>query len=183
MFADNTLTPREAVRLCALGVIAQGGDAGRRYADVARDVRHFITRITGPSLDLLAPSLELLVCEGLVERRDGSGIEDNATLCLTAEGGQAFVDLMTAQVRPTSDLSKLVTALKFWFLPLLAPETRALQVDILLDTCETELARLEDLRAGLGEADHGLLPWLDLEIMQARTRLDWLEVHRGTFAG
>ncbi len=48
MFADNTLTPKEAVRLCALGTLALGPT---RYGGLANSIRHFISRITGPSLE------------------------------------------------------------------------------------------------------------------------------------
>ena len=43
MFADNTLTPEEAVRLCALGTMAL---RPMTYAGLANSIRHFISRIT-----------------------------------------------------------------------------------------------------------------------------------------
>ena len=69
MFADNTLTPKEAVRLCALGGVAAGPVC---YSALAGAVRHFTARIMGPSLDLMGLSVELLRYEGLVEAIDGT---------------------------------------------------------------------------------------------------------------
>jgi len=62
MYRDKSLIPTEAIRLIALGTLA-GGPAA--YADLALGVRHFASRIMGPSLDMLGPSIELLRHEGL----------------------------------------------------------------------------------------------------------------------
>lgn len=175
MFADNTLTPREAVRLCALGMIAGGP---LRYSVLAASVRHFITRLTGPSLDLMGSSIELLRYEGLVEAVDGEGMDDDAVLRITPAGSEAFQTLMTAPLRPASDLSKLVTALKFRFLHLLNSRDRAEQVDLLIDTQETGLARLEDLRQPMQGEPGYMAGWLDEEILRARQRLEWLQALR-----
>ena len=75
MFSDNTLTPKEAIRLCALGTLAQGHS---RYSALANTVRHFVGHVLGPSLDLMGTSIELLKYEGLVEAVDGVGMEDDA---------------------------------------------------------------------------------------------------------
>lgn len=172
MFADKTLTPREATRLCVLGTIAGGP---MRYSELAASVRHFITRLSGPSLDLMGSSIELLRYEGLVEAIEGDGMEDDSVLRLTDAGLAAFTELMTAPLRPASDLSKLITALKFRFLHLLPPKDQAEQVDLLIDTQETGLARLTDLRRTVeGEAGH-MTEWLDEEITRAEQRLAWLE--------
>ena len=73
MFADNTLTPREAVRLCALGTLERHP---MRYGELAGSVRHFISRVAGPQIDLMGTSIELLRHEGLVEalRRESGGV-------------------------------------------------------------------------------------------------------------
>jgi len=65
MFADNTLTPKEAIRLCALGTLALA-EQPLRYSELASAIRHFTSRITGPSLDIMGTSIELLKFEGLV---------------------------------------------------------------------------------------------------------------------
>ena len=41
MYADNTLTPRDATRLCALGTLAIGPS---RYSVLVNAVRHFVSR-------------------------------------------------------------------------------------------------------------------------------------------
>lgn len=172
MFADKTLTPREATRLCVLGTIAGGP---MRYSELASSVRHFIGRLSGPSLDLMGSSVELMRYEGLVEPVEGEGMEDDAVLRITDAGRDAFHALMTAPVRPASDLSKLVTALKFRFLHLLPASDQAAQIDLLIDTSETGLARLTDLRRHMeGEAGY-MTAWLDDEIDRAEARLAWLE--------
>ncbi len=172
MFADKTLTPREATRLCVLGTIAQGP---MRYSELATAVRHFIGRLSGPSLDLMGSSVELMRYEGLVEPVEGEGMADDAVLRITGAGEDAFHALMTAPVRPASDLSKLVTALKFRFLHLLPQQDQEDQIDLLIDTSETGLARLTDLRRHMdGQAGY-MTDWLDDEIVRAEARLVWLE--------
>jgi DNA-binding PadR family transcriptional regulator len=171
MYRDNSLIPSEAIRLAALGSLAKGP---RRYGDVAREVRHFIGRLVGPSLDLLGSSLELLRFEGLVEPIDGAGMEDNATLALTQPGRAALHQLLTASLRAqVNDMNKLVMALKLRFLHLLDAEERIAQAEMLEDALRAEIARLSDLR-GHPTGSEGLLgPWLDLEIAQAEARLHW----------
>ncbi|CAA7626323.1 hypothetical protein [Magnetospirillum sp. SS-4] len=178
MFADNTLTPKEAVRLCALGTIAA---SPMRYSELAGSVRHFTGRIMGPSLELMGTSIELLRYEGLVEAIDGKGMEDDALLTISAAGRRELHALLTARLRPASDLSKLVVALKVRFLDLLDPAERRDQIDLLIEGVETELARLVDLRGGnaLDDGpDSALVAWLDHDISLLESRLDWLETFR-----
>lgn len=171
MFADKTLTPREAVRLCALGTIAA---KPMRYSELASSVRHFISRMTGPSVDLLGTSIELLRYEGLVEALAGEGMEDDATLSITEAGRKEFHALMVAPLRPASDLSKLITTLKFRFLHLLDKADQEAQVELLIDTSETGLNRLLDLRDSMAGEGGYLVDWLDEEVTRAEARLDWL---------
>ncbi|WP_207478135.1 hypothetical protein [Arenibaculum pallidiluteum] len=172
MYRDNSLMPKEAVRLAVLGQIAQ---QPMRYADLAAAVRHFTARLVGPSLDLMAPSLELLRYEGLVEALDGSGMEDNALLGVTEAGRREFETLMKAAVRApsTDDLNKLVITLKLRFLHLLEPADRCDQIEQLAELHEAELARLEDLRARHADEPGHLGAWLDHDIGQTRARLAW----------
>lgn len=171
MFADKTLTPREAVRLCALGTIVAGP---MHYSALASSVRHFISRLTGPSVDLLGTSIELLRYEGLVEAVGGEGMEDDALLAVTDAGRKEFRNLMVAPLRAASDLSKLITALKFRFLHLLDREDQEAQVELLIDTSETGLNRLLDLRDGLSDEGGYVVDWLDDEVSRAEARLNWL---------
>jgi hypothetical protein len=172
MFADLTLTPKEAQRLCALGLIAERQYG---YAELAGAVRHFLGRLMGPSLDLMGTSIELLRYEGLVEAVSGQG--DDALLVITEAGRRELEKLLVARLRPGSDLSKLITALKMRFLHLLAAESRRDQVETMIDACASELARLADLRGREVEnpASRSLVAWLDLEIDQLNARVAWLE--------
>ena len=174
MYRDNSLIPIEAVRLCALGRLARGR---MRYAELAGEVRHFISRMIGPSLDLLGTSIELLRLEGLVEAVDGKGMEDNATLAVTASGRAAFRELMRANVRaPGSDIGKLVLALKLRFIDLLSHDDRREVIEGMADILRGEKARLADLHRGLAGGDGDpLTKWLDLEIAQVDERLEWCE--------
>ncbi|MGQ0676994.1 MAG: hypothetical protein ACT4N4_13035 [Rhodospirillales bacterium] len=175
MYRDNSLIPIEAVRLSALGRLARGR---MRYADLAGEVRHFTSRMVGPSLDLLGTSIELLRLEGLVAAVDGKGMDDNATLALTPAGRAALRELMLANVRsPGSDMGKLVLALKLRFIDLLDAADRRELVDGMVELYRAEKARLADLRRGLAGdgGEGGLARWLDLEVAQANERLEWCE--------
>lgn len=176
MYSDNTLTPKEAIRLCALGTLAAGPV---RYSELATSIRHFVGRILGPSLDVMGTSIELLKYEGLVEAKDGLGMEDDALLSITGEGSQALQTLMTTNIRAAAtELNKLIVALKFRFLHLLDLGEQRIQADLLVDACENELARLEDLRRH-HEGDAGYLKqWLDHDIETLAERLSWLEGFR-----
>ena len=173
MFADNTLTPKEAVRLCALGTLALGPT---RYSALANSIRHFISRITGPSIDVMGVSIELLKYEGLVEAHDGSGMEDDAELVITEDGRAELKILLTANVRPAAtEISKLVVALKFRFLHLLNEAERAVQAELLIEVTDNELARLDDLRQYHLHDEGYLVGWLDHDISLLESRLTWLE--------
>ncbi|EKE75074.1 hypothetical protein [Oceanibaculum indicum] len=175
MFRDNSLIPTEALRLAMLGFLAEGP---KRYADLAATVRRFASRMAGPSLDLLAPSLELLRFEGLVAPIDGESMEDNPVLRLTDAGRAALDGLLSANMKPlVNDLNKLVVALKLRFLHLMAREDQLVQLEMLEDLYRNERARLVDLKANEEAAIiDGLLPaWLDQEIAQAEARIAWCQ--------
>ena len=172
MYRDNTLIPTEAIRLAALGTLME---RDVRYGDLASEVRSFVGRIIGPSLDLLGTSLELLTYEGLIEvvgGEEGEAAASDGLLRITGQGRAAFAALMTSHVRaPVNDVSRLVVALKMRFLDLLDADARAEQSAMLVEMCETELARLEDLKARFG--DGRFADWLALEIGHLRDRLKW----------
>jgi len=176
MYADNTLTPKEAVRLCALGTLASGP---QRYGALANAIRHFISHITGPSLDIMVTSVELLKVEGLVEAIDGVGMEDDSLLGITEDGRAELRKLLTASIRAqASEMNKLIVALKFRFLHLLDEDDRRLQADILIEAAENELARLCDLRQyHAGDGGH-LIVWLDHDIAAVESHLKWLKEFR-----
>ena len=170
MFADHTLTPKEATRLCALGSLAQ---SPMTYVALAMSIRHFIGRVLGPTPEIMGHSLELLKYEGLVEAVEGKG--DQALLQITDAGRDEIRELLTANLRATSTaLDKLIVALKLRFLHLLEPQEQCAQGDLLVDACERELSRLEDLRRHhAGDAGY-LVSWLEHDIGLLETRLAWL---------
>lgn len=171
MYKDNSLVPSEAVRLAALGLLAK---RPRAYADLARDIRHFTARIVGPSLDLLGPSLELLKVEGLIETTDPKAPHDSQIVRLTKDGEAELQRLMNANLRgPMGEVNKLIVALKLHFLDLLTPEQRRQQLEMLMEVCDRELIRLNDLRAHHVGSEGALLPWLDHEIEEVKNRRDW----------
>lgn len=173
MYRDNSLVPSEAVRLAALGLLAQ---QPRAYADLARDIRHFIARIVGPSLDLLGPSLELFKVEGLMEAHTANQKPDDQVMHLTDAGRQELQRLMTAKLRgPMGEVNKLIVALKMHFLNLLAVDDQRAQLEMLEETCNRELARLKDLRDHHASEATPLLPWLDHEIDEVTARRSWFQ--------
>lgn len=185
MYRDKSLIPTEAIRMLALGLLETGPKA---YADLASEVRHFASRVVGPSLDILGHSIELLRYEGLAETVDAlddgaadSALEENATLRITEAGKAAFRDLLMSNIRaPIDDINKLVVACKMRFLHVLDPDARQTQIDRLVEICETELIRLEDLAAhhlaAHNEGDGGhLVAWLEHDTGQLNARIAWLQ--------
>jgi len=173
MYADNTLTPKEAVRLCALGTLAQ---EALSYGNLANSIRHFVSRILGPSLDVMGPSLELLKFEGLVVVTGDEQDTENQILTITEAGRKEFNKLMTASVRTAAaELNKLIITLKFRFLHLLEKNDQILQTELLIDYWENEIARLIDLRSHHENNDGHLTEWLDHDIKSIEDRLSWLQ--------
>ena len=165
MYRDNSLIPSETVRLAALGLLTE---AGRSYGDLASEVRHLSARLVGPSLDLLGPSIELLKVEELAVA-DGEGL-----LSITDKGRAELQRLLKAALRgPIGEVNKLIIALKLMFLDALAPDDRLMQVEMLAETFEQELARLTDLRGRLAGRPGLLLDWLDHDIHQVEERIAW----------
>lgn len=175
MFADNTLTPKEAIRLCALGTLAQA-DVPMRYSALANAIRHFTSRITGPSLDIMGTSIELLKYEGLVHPINGEGMEDDAELALTDEGRAELATLMTSRIRSQGgEVNKLIATLKLRFLHMLERSEQIRQIDLMIESTDNEIARLDDLRQTHADAPGHLADWLDHDIELLEGHLDWLE--------
>jgi len=176
MFRDQSLIPTEAIRLAALGFLAE---RDQTYAALATEVRRFVSRLVGPSLDLLGPSLELLHHEGLVTPADraapaAEGLHPDTLLRLTDTGREMLATLLTARLRtPFDDVSRMVLALKLRFFAFLAPAEQQVEIERLTDAFATERGRLADLR---DTAPPGLFAdWLDLEIERTTARIDWLQ--------
>ncbi len=183
MVRDTALVPSEAIRLAALGILAQGP---KRYAELAAEVRYFIGHITGPSLDLMGSSLELLRHEGLIEALgagDGGGLvthtDPDAEVAITEAGRREMGELLRAPIRgPINDLNKLIIALKMQFLHSLdSPERRA-QIDMLIEICEGELARLRELREHHRDDVGSFVEWIDHDTGQILERLEWFRALR-----
>ncbi len=168
MYRDNTLIPTEAVRLAALGTLAE---CDRPHNELSRELRYFIAHMIGPSLDLLGTSLDLMFYEGLIVIADGTsahlvgrqGIEATSVLKISDAGHIVFKELMSANVRaPVNDVTRLVVALKLRFLPLLSESERSDQLEALAEMCEQELVRLSELKKVYGDGFLGR--WLIDEI-------------------
>jgi Putative AphA-like transcriptional regulator len=165
MYRDNSLIPSETVRLAALGLLTEGA---KSYAELASEVRHLSARLVGPSLDLLGPSIELLKVEELAVPIEGE------LLTISEKGRAELKRLLKASLRgPVGEVNKLIIALKLQFLRVLDLEDRLLQVEMLAETFEQELARLNDLRAHLADRRGLLLDWLDHDIAQVGERIAW----------
>ena len=172
MYRDKTLLPTEAVRMAALGALAQ---KPYNYAELAREVRAFASRIAGPSLDILGSSIELLRFEGLVTP---AGDEDgpNAPLEITEAGRGALTELLTSNLRsPTDGVSKLIFTAKLRFLHLLEPAQQRDQLDIMIEMSQGELVRLQDLAARYKDEPGHLQGWLGHDIAEVGRRVAWLE--------
>jgi hypothetical protein len=163
------------VRLAALGELA---GANATLGALSVSVRGFVSRLMGPSLDVLGVSIEQLRYEGLIEtigRRAGPGqsLTADSELALTPETAmRALRELLRSPVRaPMTDLSKMVVALKLRFLDLLPVEERAAQIEQLVEMAEGEIARLKDLAAR--GADGLMGEWLVHDIGEAERWRAW----------
>src|SRR5271155_4923639 len=96
MYRDKTLIPTEAIRLAALGLLSE---CAQRYGELAAAVRHFASRVMGPSLDVLGTSIELLRLEGLVEPAAGGAMAEDALLRITDAGRAELKTLLMSRVR------------------------------------------------------------------------------------
>ena len=177
MFRDNSLMPKEAIRLAALGFLASGP---RGYGELANEVRHFTARYWGPTLDVMASSIELMRLEGLIETDAEGETPSDALLGLSEAGEVELHELLSATVRvQANDFNKLVIALKLRFLDLLPPGERRDQVDTMIEMREGELARLCDLRAAHADAGSYFVRWLDHDIDRCGRDIAWLRELRG----
>ncbi|HAI28686.1 MAG TPA: hypothetical protein DHW36_08750 [Thalassospira sp.] len=175
MYSDRTLLPKECLRLCALGTLALS-DKPISYGDLANSVRHFMSHIMGPSLDMMGSSLQLLKLEGLVKEDTGSGTFSDAQLRLTDAGHEKFVELMQGNLRDTSgELARLIMALKMRFLHLLEEDIRTEQIEILHDVCELDLERVLALREEHASEAENFTGWLEMEVKRLEQKRDWLK--------
>src|ERR1700728_3935107 len=169
MDRDNSLIPLEAMRIAALGALAEKPMC---YAEIAADVRRFSSRIVGPSLDLMGTSIEVLRAEGLIDSVEAG---DDPLLRLTPSGREDLATLLKAGIRATNtELNRLVGAVKTRFLHLLPTHDRQDQIRLLLGLLAGERERYADLQTGGGT--HPLFSdWLSFEIGVLDARIVWLE--------
>jgi DNA-binding PadR family transcriptional regulator len=169
MYRDNSLIPLEAMRIAALGALA---DQPMHYAEIAADVRRFASRIVGPSLDLMGSSVEVLRAEGLIATTEDG---PDPLLALTPAGREDLLKLLKAGIRATNtELNRLVVALKMRFLHLLPCSDRRDQLRLLQSLLTGERDRYRDLLASDGN-DALFQDWLAFEIEVLETRLAWLD--------
>lgn len=71
------------------------------------------------------------------------------------------------------EVNKLIVALKLHFLDQLDMDQRRQQLEMLMEVCDRELVRLNDLRSHHKDSSGALIPWLDHEIAEAQARRDW----------
>ncbi|MGH6968104.1 MAG: hypothetical protein ACREEL_00495 [Stellaceae bacterium] len=169
MFRDQPLIPAEAIKLAALGFLA---DKPRRYGELAGQIRQFTGRIAAPSLDLMGSSLEALIVEGLAAASEGKGMADNARLSLTPAGRAVLAGLLQARLKtPLGDFTRLALLLKLRFLHHLSPAEREIQIAHVAEIVESEIERLDDLRKADAGAPQPYLDWLDADIAQLQGKL------------
>jgi DNA-binding PadR family transcriptional regulator len=179
MYPDHSLMPKEAIRLAALGMLAE---KPLSYAQLASAIRDFTSHVMGPNLDLMGTSIQVIAAEGLIAPVGGGAwrgeaINPDTRLGITDDGRRELESLLLATVRtPFNDINKLVVALKMRFLALLEPARQRDQLALIGAALEGEIARLSALRARRADETDGadpLLDWLDHDIDQLSASLDW----------
>jgi hypothetical protein len=170
MFRDRSLIPAEAIRLMALGLLAEGP---RAYGELAGEIRYFTSNFVGPSLDLMGSSIEVLRTQGLIEAADGQGMADNAMMRLLPAGRAMLDELLRARLgQGQGDMNRLALRLKLRFLALLPPAEQAVQRALIGEALESELARLTDLRRRSAAAPTLFRDWLDRDIVALEAHLE-----------
>ena len=170
MFRDRSLIPAEAIRLMALGLLAEGL---RAYGELASEIRYFTSNFVGPSLDLMGSSIEVLRTQGLIEAADGQGMADNAMMRLLPAGRAMLDELLRARLgQGQGDINRLGLRLKLRFLALIPEVEQAAQRALISETIESELARLADLRRRSATAPAMFRDWLDRDIVALEAHLD-----------
>ncbi|MGH7076046.1 MAG: hypothetical protein ACREFD_17885 [Stellaceae bacterium] len=168
MATDHSLLPADAIRLAALGFLAE---RPRRYGELAREIRDFIALAVGPSLELRGSSIEMLRHEGLA----AAGPGEDAELTLTAAGAAMLATLLEAPLRvPSNDAKRLAVLLKLRFGHHLPPAAAAAEQSRIAEFLAAELARLVELRQRFGTEAPLFRRWLDREIAALTARINEL---------
>lgn len=175
MFRDRSLIPAEAIRLMALGLLAEGS---RAYGELAAEARYFTSNFVGPSLDLMGSSIEMLRYQGLIEPVEGEGMADNAVMRLKPEGRAVLHELLQARLgQGQGDINRLALRLKLRFLTLLPEAEQRDQRVHIAESLEAELARLADVRRRDAGAPALFRDWLDRDIAALEAHLAAVRDH------
>ena len=169
MFRDRSLIPAEAIRLMALGLLAE---QPRAYGDLAAEIRYFTSSVVGPSLDLMGSSIELLRYQGLIEAVDGQGMTDNAVMRIRPEGRAALMELLEARLgQGQGDINRLTLQLKLRFLALLPEAVQEAQRAHIVATIEREVVQLADMLRRHASAPALFRDWIDRDIKALEAHL------------
>ena len=173
MYRDNSLIPRETIKMAALGALIE---RERSYDDIANEVRSFISRIVGPSLELMGTSIELLKVEGLIETVNDNDKDDASLLRLSPAGLQELKEYLRSNLKSGgSELNKLVIALKLRFIDILNDDERRDQFLAIRDIYHNEKRRLDDLKNQTAWLTGFLLESIELDLYVVNKRIEWCD--------
>ena len=159
--------------MAALGALIE---RERSYDDIANEVRSFISRIVGPSLELMGTSIELLKLEGLIETVNDNDKGDSSLLQLSPAGLQELKEYLRSNLKSGgSELNKLVIALKLRFIDILDDNERRDQLLAIRDMYHNEKRRLEDLKNQTTWLTGFLLESIELDLFVVNKRIDWCD--------
>ena len=114
MFRDNSLIPAEAIRLAALGMLAE---APRRMAISPPRSAISPAASSGPSLELMGTSIELLRYEGLIEASTARAQPTMPCFASTSAARRRCKGCCARScVAPIPDFNRLALLLKLRFL-------------------------------------------------------------------
>ena len=165
MYRDNSLIPRETIKMAALGALI---GRKRNYDDVASEVRSFLSRIVGPSLELMGTSIELLKLEGLIETVNQDDQSEAELLQLSVAG---LEELKAGG----SELNRLVIALKLRFIDILTEDEKREQLSAIKEIYLNERKRLEDLKSQPSWTTGLLSESIELDLSMANKRIEWCD--------
>ena len=159
--------------MAALGALIE---RARSYDDIANEVRSFISRIVGPSLELMGTSIELLKLEGLIETVNDNDKGDSSLLQLSPAGLQELKEYLRSNLKSGgSELNKLVIALKLRFIDILDDDERRDQLLAIRDMYHNEKRRLEDLKNQTTWLTGFLLESIELDLFLVNKKIEWCD--------
>ena len=159
--------------MAALGALIE---RERSYDDIANEVRSFISRIVGPSLELMGTSIELLKLEGLIETVNDNDKGDSSLLQLSPAGLQELKEYLRSNLKSGgSELNKLVIALKLRFIDILDDDERRDQLLAIRDMYHNEKRRLQDLKNQTTWLTGFLLESIELDLFVVNKKIEWCD--------